>query len=335
MILVTGGAGFIGANFILDWLADPNCDGVINLDALTYAGNFNSIKMLNEDHRHVFVKGDIGNPQLVRALLEKYKIRAIVNFAAETHVDRAIVDPTIFIKTNILGTFNLLQATLDYWKILKSSEKKDFRFLHISTDEVYGDLPIGSSSFLETGRFEPNNPYSASKAASEHLVHAWHHTYGLPTLGINSSNNYGPYQFPEKLVPLIISNALAGKQLPIYGDGLQIRDWLYVKDHVSAIRLVLNLGCVGQKYNVGGVGERANIEVVKIICSILDKLKPRSDKFSYASQITFVNDRLGHDRRYAVDSTKIRRELGWFAVESFETGIFKTVQWYLENQNWS
>ena len=335
MILVTGGAGFIGGNFVLDWLANPAAEGIVNLDKLTYAGNLATLKSLEKDTRHVFVQGDIGDYELILSLLKKYQIRAVVNFAAESHVDRSIHGPGDFIQTNVVGTFNLLEAVRAYWMELPESEKQAFRFLHVSTDEVYGSLSPTDPAFSETNPYEPNSPYSASKAASDHLVRAWHHTYGLPVLTTNCSNNYGPYHFPEKLIPLVILNALAGKPLPIYGDGQQIRDWLYVKDHCSAIRRVLETGKLGETYNVGGWNEKPNLDVVNTICSILDGLRPKADGTSYASQITYVKDRPGHDRRYAIDATKLERELGWKPAETFETGIQKTVQWYLDNQEWT
>ncbi len=335
MILVTGGAGFIGGNFVLDWLANPAAEGIVNLDKLTYAGNLATLKSLEKDTRHVFVQGDIGNYDLVLSLLKKHQIRAVVNFAAESHVDRSIHGPGEFIQTNVVGTFNLLEAVRAYWSELPELEKKAFRFLHVSTDEVYGSLSPADPAFTETNTYEPNSPYSASKAASDHLVRAWHHTYGLPVLTTNCSNNYGPYHFPEKLIPLVILNAMAGKPLPIYGDGQQIRDWLYVKDHCSAIRRVLEAGKLGETYNVGGWNEKPNLDVVHTICSILDSLRPKADGTSYASQITYVKDRPGHDRRYAIDATKIERELGWKPAETFETGIRKTVEWYLDNQEWA
>lgn len=334
MILVTGGAGFIGGNFVLDWLANPNAEGVINLDALTYAGNLATLEPLKDDLRHVFVHGDIGDRALLKKLLAEHKPRAIVNFAAESHVDRSIHGPSDFIQTNIVGTFNLLESTREYWSGLPEQEKADFRFLHVSTDEVYGSLSPTDPAFKETNTYEPNSPYSASKAASDHLVRAWHHTYGLPVLTTNCSNNYGPYHFPEKLIPLCILNALNGKPLPIYGDGQQIRDWLYVKDHCAAIRRVLEAGQLGQTYNVGGWNEKPNIDVVKTICTILDQLQPRKDGKPYVDQITYVTDRPGHDRRYAIDASKLERELGWKPAETFESGIRKTVQWYLDNPVW-
>ena len=335
MILVTGGAGFIGGNFVLDWLADSDAEGIVNLDKLTYAGNLATLQSLSSDARHVFVQGDIGDYELVLSLLKKHQIRAVVNFAAESHVDRSIHGPGDFIQTNVLGTFNLLEAVRMYLSELPESEKSSFRFLHVSTDEVYGSLSASDPAFSETNPYGPNSPYSASKAASDHLVRAWHHTYGLPVLTTNCSNNYGPYHFPEKLIPLVILNALAGKPLPIYGDGQQIRDWLYVKDHCSAIRRVLEAGRLGETYNVGGWNEKLNLEVVHTICSILDGLRPKADGASYAEQITYVKDRPGHDRRYAIDATKLERKLGWKPAETFETGIQKTVQWYLDNQEWT
>jgi dTDP-glucose 4,6-dehydratase len=335
MILVTGGAGFIGGNFVLDWLANPNAEGIVNLDKLTYAGNLATLKSLEEDSRYVFVQGDIGDYELVLSLLKKNQICAVVNFAAESHVDRSIHGPGDFIQTNVVGTFNLLEAVRAYWSELSDSAKAEFRFLHVSTDEVYGSLSPTDPAFTETNTYEPNSPYSASKAASDHLVRAWHHTYGLPVLTTNCSNNYGPYHFPEKLIPLVILNALTGEPLPIYGDGQQIRDWLYVKDHCSAVRRVLEAGQLGQTYNVGGWNEKSNFDVVNTICSILDNLRPKSDGTSYASQITYVTDRPGHDRRYAIDARKLERELGWRPAETFESGIRKTVQWYLDNQEWT
>lgn len=334
MILVTGGAGFIGGNFVLDWLANPKAEGIINLDKLTYAGNLATLASLEKDSRHIFVHGDIGDRGLVCDLLEKYQPRAIVNFAAESHVDRSIHGPADFVQTNVLGTFNLLESARAYWSQLPAEQKADFRFLHVSTDEVYGSLKAEDPPFSETNPYEPNSPYSASKAASDHLVRAWFHTYGLPVLTTNCSNNYGPYHFPEKLIPLVILNALDGKPLPIYGDGQQIRDWLYVSDHCSAIRRVLEKGKIGETYNVGGWNEKANLDVVKTICSVLDSLKPRADAQSYAEQITFVTDRPGHDRRYAIDARKIERDLQWKPQETFDTGIRKTVQWYLNNPVW-
>ena len=334
MILVTGGAGFIGGNFVLDWLADSD-EPVVNLDKLTYAGNLQTLASLKDNPKHIFVQGDIGDAQLVSQLLAKYQPRAVVNFAAESHVDRSIHGPSDFIQTNVVGTFNLLESVRAYWNNLSEPQKSAFRFLHVSTDEVYGTLAANNPPFAETNRYEPNSPYSASKAASDHLVRAWHHTYGLPVLTTNCSNNYGPYHFPEKLIPLVILNALAGKPLPIYGDGQQVRDWLYVKDHCSAIRRVLDAGRLGETYNVGGWNEKANLQVVHTICALLDELSPRADGKSYAEQITFVTDRPGHDRRYAIDARKLERELGWKPAETFETGIRKTVQWYLDNNEWT
>ena len=331
-ILVTGAAGFIGGNFVLDWLTQSD-ETAINLDKLTYAGNLDTLKSLQNDARHVFIKGDIGDSILVAKLLEEYRPRAVVNFAAESHVDRSIMGPSDFIQTNIVGTFNLLESVRGYWISLSDEDKADFRFLHVSTDEVYGTLAAGDQPFSETNTYQPNSPYSASKAASDHLVRAWHHTYGLPVLTTNCSNNYGPYHFPEKLIPLVILNAIAGKPLPIYGDGQQIRDWLYVKDHCSAIRRVLAVGVVGETYNVGGWNEKTNLEVVHTICRLLDELQPKQQG-TYAEQITFVQDRLGHDRRYAIDARKLERELGWKPAETFESGIRKTVEWYLSNPEW-
>lgn len=332
-ILVTGGAGFIGSNFVLDWLAQSD-ETVVNLDALTYAGNLENLASLEGDARHIFVKGDIDDFELVSKLLAEHQPRAIVNFAAESHVDRSIHGPEDFIQTNIVGTFRLLEAVRECYGKLEKTAKNQFRFLHVSTDEVYGSLAQGAPAFSETRRYEPNSPYSASKAASDHLVRAYHHTYGLPVLTTNCSNNYGPYHFPEKLIPLVIHNALAGKPLPIYGDGQQIRDWLYVKDHCSAIRRVLEAGRVGETYNVGGCNEKANLDVVHTLCAILDELSPRADGKFYREQITFVADRPGHDRRYAIDASKIAQELGWKPAETFETGIRKTVQWYLDHADW-
>ncbi len=333
MILVTGGAGFIGSNFVIDWLAAGD-EPVINLDKLTYAGNLENLQGLAGDPRHRFVRGDIADYDLILELLQQNRVRAVVNFAAESHVDRSIHGPEDFIQTNIVGTFRLLEAVRAYWNGLPADDKAAFRFLHVSTDEVYGSLEKEAPAFTEQHRYEPNSPYSASKAASDHLVLAYHHTYGLPVLTTNCSNNYGPYHFPEKLIPLIIHNALAGKPLPIYGDGQQIRDWLYVKDHCSAIRRVLEAGRLGETYNVGGWNEKPNLEVVHTLCAMLDELSPRADGASYASQITFVADRPGHDRRYAIDASKLERELGWKPAETFETGIRKTVRWYLDNPQW-
>jgi dTDP-glucose 4,6-dehydratase len=334
MILVTGGAGFIGANFVLDWLKEPNAEGIINLDKLTYAGNLATLASVKNDPRHLFVQGDIGDRALVAKLLKEHQPRAIVNFAAESHVDRSIHGPADFINTNIVGTFNLLECAREYWNGLQAAQKTNFRFHHVSTDEVYGSLLPTAPAFNETHPYEPNSPYSASKAASDHLVRAWFHTYGFPVVTTNCSNNYGPYHFPEKLIPLVILNAINDKSLPIYGDGQQVRDWLYVGDHCSAIRAVLVNGELGQTYNIGGWNEKANIDVVRTICQILDKVKPRTDGQPYAKQITFVKDRPGHDRRYAIDARKIERELGWRPAETFDTGIRKTVQWYLDNPIW-
>jgi dTDP-glucose 4,6-dehydratase len=332
-ILVTGGAGFIGSNFVLDWLA-TNDEAVVNVDKLTYAGNLENLAGVQGNSRHIFVKADIGDFDQILALLDQYDVRALVNFAAESHVDRSIHGPEDFIQTNIVGSFRLLEAARHYWNTLEPHAKSAFRFLHVSTDEVYGSLEKTDPPFAESNQYQPNSPYSASKAASDHLVRAYHHTYGLPVLTTNCSNNYGPFHFPEKLIPLCIQNALAGKALPIYGDGQQIRDWLYVKDHCSAIRAVLAKGRIGEVYNVGGWNEKANLDVVNTLCSILDELKPRQDGKSYAEQITYVTDRPGHDRRYAIDAGKLERELGWKPAETFETGIRKTVEWYLEHQDW-
>ncbi|WP_016715040.1 dTDP-glucose 4,6-dehydratase [Pseudomonas monteilii] len=332
-ILVTGGAGFIGANFVLDWLAGSD-ELVVNLDKLTYAGNLQTLSSLQGDKRHIFVHGDIGDSELVTRLLKEHQPRAIVNFAAESHVDRSIHGPEDFIETNIVGTFRLLEAVRAYWGGLDEQSRQAFRFLHVSTDEVYGSLAADEPAFTETHQYQPNSPYSASKAASDHLVRSYHHTYGLPVLTTNCSNNYGPYHFPEKLIPLMIVNALAGKPLPVYGDGQQIRDWLYVKDHCSAIRRVLEAGTTGEVYNVGGWNEKPNLEIVNRVCALLDELRPRADGKPYAEQITYVTDRPGHDRRYAIDARKLERELGWKPAETFETGIRKTVAWYLDNQEW-
>jgi dTDP-glucose 4,6-dehydratase len=332
-ILVTGGAGFIGSNFVLDWLGQ-NKEAVINLDVLTYAGNLQNLASLRNSPLHHFVQGDIGDGALVAELLEKHRPRAVVNFAAESHVDRSIVGPEAFIQTNIVGTFRLLEAVRAFWGGLSGSDRETFRFLHVSTDEVYGSLGGSDPAFTELHRYEPNSPYSASKAASDHLVRSYHHTYGLPTLTTNCSNNYGPHHFPEKLIPLVIHNALSGKALPIYGDGRNVRDWLYVTDHCSAIRAVLAGGRLGETYNVGGWNEMTNMEVVHTLCDILDEEQPKADGTSYRAQITFVKDRPGHDRRYAIDATKIERELGWRPAETFTTGIRKTVRWYLQNPEW-
>jgi dTDP-glucose 4,6-dehydratase len=333
MILVTGGAGFIGSNFVLDWVAATG-EPVLNLDKLTYAGNLENLASLQGDARHVFVQGDIGDQPLVEQLLARHRPRAVLNFAAESHVDRSIHAPGTFIETNVTGTFRLLEAVRAYWSGLAGAEREEFRLLHVSTDEVYGSLGPRDAAFTEQHRYEPNSPYSASKAASDHLVRAYHHTYGLPVLTTNCSNNYGPYHFPEKLIPLMIVNALAGKPLPVYGDGQQVRDWLYVADHCSAIRRVLEAGRVGETYNVGGWNEKANIDVVNTVCALLDELRPRAAGGSYREQVTFVKDRPGHDRRYAIDARKIERELGWKPAQTFETGMRHTVQWYLANEAW-
>ena len=333
MIIVTGGAGFIGANFIREWLAHEQ-EPVVNLDKLTYAGNLKSLAEVAGDPRYRFVHADIGDRAATAALLRETRPRAIVNFAAESHVDRSIQGAGEFIATNIVGTFNLLEEVRTYWDALPTIEQQQFRFLHVSTDEVYGSLGAQDDAFTENHRYQPNSPYSASKAASDHLVRACYHTYHLPVLTTNCSNNYGPYHFPEKLIPLMILNALGGKPLPVYGDGKNVRDWLYVTDHCSAIRLALARGRAGQTYNIGGRNERTNLEVVNIVCSLLDELKPRADGNSYATQISFVKDRPGHDLRYAIDASKLEGELGWQAAENFESGIRKTVQWYLANQDW-
>jgi dTDP-glucose 4,6-dehydratase len=333
MILVTGGAGFIGSNFVLDWLALGD-EPVVNIDKLTYAGNLENLASLQNDPRHLFVQADIGDREHLGILLEQHRPRAVVNFAAESHVDRSIHGPEAFIQTNIVGTFRLLDAVRAYWGALSGPEKADFRFLHVSTDEVYGSLAPLDPAFTELHRYEPNSPYSASKAASDHLVRAYHHTYGLPVLTTNCSNNYGPFHFPEKLIPLMIVNALAGRPLPVYGDGMQVRDWLYVKDHCSAIRRVLEAGALGEVYNVGGWNEMPNIDIVRRVCGLLDELRPRADGRGYESQITYVADRPGHDRRYAIDARKLERELGWKPSETFDSGIRKTVRWYLDNPDW-
>jgi len=333
MILVTGGAGFIGANFVLDWIAQGN-EPVVNLDKLTYAGNLETLASLKGNANHVFVQGDIGDSALLDRLLTEHKPRAVVNFAAESHVDRSIHGPEDFVQTNVLGTFRLLESVRGYWNALPADQKAAFRFLHVSTDEVYGSLSKTDPAFTEENKYEPNSPYSASKAASDHLVRAWHHTYGLPVVTTNCSNNYGPFHFPEKLIPLMIVNALAGKNLPVYGDGMQVRDWLYVKDHCSAIRRVLEAGKLGETYNVGGWNEKPNIEIVNTVCALLDELSPRADGKPYKEQITYVTDRPGHDRRYAIDARKLEAELGWKPAETFDTGIRKTVQWYLANGEW-
>ena len=332
-VLITGGAGFIGANFVLDWVAHTD-ETIVNLDKLTYAGNLESLASLKNNPRHVFVQGDIGDVALLPKLLAEHQPRAVLNFAAESHVDRSIHGPGEFIETNIVGTFRLLESVRGYWHGLNAQAQSQFRFLHVSTDEVYGSLAPQDPAFTEHHPFEPNSPYSASKAASDHLVRAWHHTYGLPVVTTNCSNNYGPLHFPEKLIPLMIVNALAGKPLPVYGDGMQVRDWLYVKDHCSAIRRVLEGGRLGETYNVGGWNEKPNIEIVKTVCALLDELRPRADGASYTTQISYVKDRPGHDRRYAIDARKLEKELGWKPAETFETGIRKTVTWYLDNTEW-
>jgi dTDP-glucose 4,6-dehydratase len=329
MILVTGGAGFI-ANFVIDWFAERE-EPVVNLDLLTYAGNLGNLAPLRDDPRHVFVRGDIGDRALVERLLRQNRPRAVVNFAAETHVDRSIHGPAEFITTNVVGTFNLLDLTKAHWLTLPDAERSAFRFLHVSTDEVYGSLDPGDPPFSETTPYAPNSPYSASKAASDHLVRAYHHTYGLPTLTSNCSNNYGPLQFPEKLIPLMIVNALAGKPLPVYGDGQNVRDWLYVGDHCTALRAVLDGGSSGQTYNIGGNAEIRNIDVVNTLCRVLGDFVPGRD---YARQITFVKDRPGHDRRYAIDASRIRRDLSWAPRETFESGLKRTVRWYLDHRAW-
>ncbi|NDC62623.1 MAG: dTDP-glucose 4,6-dehydratase [Planctomycetia bacterium] len=333
MILVTGGAGFIGSNFVVDWLASVG-EPVLNLDKLTYAGNLQNLEGVAGDPRHRFVRGDVCDGDDVESLLREHSIRAIVHFAAESHVDRSIHGPEDFIRTNVLGTFRLLEAARAHWAALPSAAREAFRFVQISTDEVFGSLTDAAPPFAETNRYEPNSPYSASKAGADHIVRSYHHTYGLPVLTTNCSNNYGPFQFPEKLIPLCIHNALAGKRLPIYGDGRQVRDWLYVGDHCRAIRRVLEAGVPGELYNVGGWNEQANIEVVRALCAILDEERPRADGRSYADQIEHVKDRPGHDRRYAIDASKIHRELGWKPAETFATGIRRTVRWYLANQEW-
>ena len=332
-VLITGGAGFIGANFVLDWVANSD-EKIVNLDKLTYAGNLESLASLKNNPQHVFVQGDIGDAALLSKLLAEHQPRAVLNFAAESHVDRSIHGPGEFIETNIVGTFRLLESVRGYWHDLSAEAQTQFRFLHVSTDEVYGSLAPQDPAFTEHHQYEPNSPYSASKAASDHLVRAWHHTYGLPVVTTHCSNNYGPLHFPEKLIPLMIVNALAGKPLPVYGDGMQVRDWLYVKDHCSAIRRVLEGGRLGETYNVGGWNEKPNIDIVNTVCALLDELRPRADGASYATQISYVKDRPGHDRRYAIDARKLEKDLGWKPAETFETGIRKTVAWYLENTEW-
>ena len=333
MILVTGGAGFIGSNFVHGWLAAGD-EPVVNVDKLTYAGNLANLAALKGDARHHFVRGDIGDRALMTALLATHRPRAVVNFAAESHVDRSIHGPAEFISTNIVGTFSLLESVRGHWTGLGGEERAAFRMVHVSTDEVYGSLGPADPPFAETKAYEPNSPYAASKAASDHLVRAWHHTYGLPVITTNCSNNYGPFHFPEKLIPLVIHHALAGKPLPIYGDGMQVRDWLYVEDHCRAIMRVLEAGRVGEVYNIGGCSELPNLDVVQTICATLDALRPRADGRAYAEQITFVKDRPGHDRRYAIDAGKVGRELGWVPRETFASGIRKTVDWYLDHPEW-
>ena len=332
-ILVTGGAGFIGANFVLDWLAHSD-EPVVNLDLLTYAGNLENLSSIQDDPSHHFVQGDIADRALVSRLLEEYQPRAVIHFAAESHVDRSIQDPGVFVETNILGTFSLLESVRSYWSSMSAHQKNSFRFVYVSTDEVYGSLEAEELGFDESSQYQPNNPYSATKAAADHLVRVWHKTYGLPVITTHCADNYGPYHFPEKLIPLCILKALAGEPLPIYGDGQQVRDWLYVKDHCAAIRKVLEAGGVGETYNIGGSNEKTNLEIVQSLCEILDELRPREDGVSYQAQITFVKDRPGHDRRYAIDATKLEKELGWKPSEAFEAGLKKTVLWYLEHQDW-
>ncbi|HKW81711.1 MAG TPA: dTDP-glucose 4,6-dehydratase [Casimicrobiaceae bacterium] len=330
MILVTGGAGFIGANFVLDWRREVG-EPIVNVDKLTYAANLSSLAPLKDDPGHRFVRADIGDRSAIDQLFVAHRPRAVVNFAAESHVDRSIHGPAAFIETNVVGTFSLLESARAYWSALPERERSSFRFLHVSTDEVYGSLAAGATGFCETTPYAPNSPYSASKAASDHLVRAYHHTYGLPTLTTNCSNNYGPLQFPEKLIPLMIVNAVAGRRLPVYGDGGNIRDWLYVGDHCSALRAVLASGVPGQTYNIGGDAEKTNIDVVRALCRVLAELRPGPD---YAAQISFVRDRPGHDRRYAIDASRMRRELGWAPGESFDTGLERTVRWYLDHPDW-
>ncbi len=332
-ILVTGGAGFIGSNFVIDWLQSHG-ESIVNLDKLTYAGNLRNLASVEDDGRHAFIQGDIGDTALISGLLTGHKPRAVINFAAESHVDRSIHCAENFIQTNVVGAFRLLNAVLGYWSKLSAEEKAKFRFLHVSTDEVYGALEPNDPAFTEDNRYEPNNPYSASKASSDHLVRAFHHTYRLPVLTTNCSNNYGPFQFPEKLIPLIIHNALAEKPLPVYGDGRQVRDWLYVRDHCGAINRVLEAGKAGEVYNIGGLNEKTNLEIVYMLCDVLDEMRPRTNGGPYKSLITLVKDRPGHDRRYAINASKIKSELGWKPAETFETGIRKTVSWYLKNQDW-
>lgn len=333
-ILVTGSAGFIGSCFVRQHF-ETSDEPVVSLDALTYAGHLSTLLPVMSNPAHTFVHASIGDTAVVADLFAKHKPRAVVNFAAESHVDRSILGPEAFLETNVMGTFRLLECARTYFETLQGEQRSQFRFLHVSTDEVYGTLSKTDAPFAETNAYQPNSPYSASKAASDHLVRAWHHTYGLPVLTTNCSNNYGPYHFPEKLIPLMIMNALQGKPLPVYGDGQQIRDWLFVEDHTRAIARVLEAGALGETYNIGGWNEKANLDVVNTICAILDELQPRADGQSYATQIAFVKDRPGHDRRYAIDARKIERELGWKPAETFDTGIRKTVQWYLNNQEWA
>lgn len=332
-ILVTGAAGFIGSNFVLDWFNQSDED-IVSLDLLTYAGNRDNLSALDSNPRHHFIKGDIRDKALISELIKKFEVRAVIHFAAESHVDRSVRGSVDFIDTNIVGTYRLLETVREYWSQLSDIPKKSFRFLHVSTDEVYGSLEKKDPAFTEKSQYRPNNPYSASKAASDHLVRAWNQTYGLPILTMHCSNNYGPYQFPEKLIPLSIMNALKVKPIAIYGDGQHIRDWLYVKDHCRAIRVVLEKGQLGETYHVGSQNEKTNLEVVKALCSILDELKPKADGSSYANQITYVQDRPGHDKRYAIDSTKLERELHWKSEENFESGLRTTIQWYLDHQAW-
>lgn len=332
-ILVTGGAGFIGSNYVIQRIVRGN-QKIINLDKLTYAGNLETLKKIESNPNYHFIRGDIGDPILLPEILNKYQPIAVINFAAESHVDRSIQGPSEFIQTNVVGTFHLLESLRAYYESLSEGLRAQFRFLHVSTDEVYGTLSSDAPAFTEYHPYEPNSPYAASKASSDHLVRAWFHTYGLPVITTNCSNNYGPYQFPEKLIPLMIYNALNGKPLPIYGDGLQIRDWLYVGDHCEALEVVLKNGKIGETYNIGGNNEKSNISVVKTICNLLDQLSPRNDQKSYIYQIEYVRDRLGHDRRYAIDANKIKKDLGWSPQETFETGIEKTIRWYLSNPDW-
>ena len=334
-ILVTGGAGFIGSNFVLDWFrGSTTVESVVTLDKLTYAGNLQNLESLSSHAGHTFVQGDIGDPELLANLLRTHKPRAVIHFAAESHVDRSIQDPGAFVRTNVQGTLHLLQQSLEFWSALPEEEQARFRFLHVSTDEVYGTLGPDDAAFQETTPYAPNSPYAASKAGSDHLVRAYHHTYGLPTLTTNCSNNYGPYQFPEKLIPLVILNALEGKPLPIYGDGKNVRDWLYVVDHCEGIRTVLENGMPGETYNIGGRNERTNLDVVHAICDTLDELRPMPGARPRRSLVTYVKDRPGHDKRYAIDAGKIQKELGWFPRTGFEQGIRKTIEWYLENTEW-